>query len=258
MPDILRGLSVVVTRPASQAAGFQHLLGQAGATAVLFPVIAIVPPENQAVAKAVLAGLDAYDTAIFISANAVRFGLELLDETLQQCLRRLVIGAVGKQTAEALQQCGYPVQWVPGGAFTSEAFLALPETQQLAGRRILIFRGEGGRELLAESLQRRGASVDYVEVYRRVRPKIDANCLKQRHKQQQLDIIAITSSEGLLNLLAMLDNPDWIKTVPLLVGSQRIGETARQTGFTGSIVIADNPSDKAMMQALSHWVQECQ
>ena len=95
-----------------------------------------------------------------------------------------------------------------------------------------------------------------VDVYQRVCPKIDASQLKQHHEQQQLDIIAVTSSEGILNLVAMLDNPAWIKTLPLLVGSPRMRETARQAGFDGTLIMADNPSDEAMLQALRHWAQE--
>lgn len=258
MPEALHGLTVVITRPAHQAAHFRQQLEQAGAEVVLFPVIDISPPENPAAAQAVLARLENYDTAIFISANAVTCGLALLDAPRQQLLHQLTLGAVGKKTAGILHRYGYTAKLTPATGFTSEDFLALPETQQLAGRHILIFRGEGGRELLADTLRQRGASVDYVEVYRRICPENTTNQLKSHHEGQQLDIIAITSSEGLLNLLTLLDNPDWIKAVPLLVGSQRMVETARQAGFTGTLVIADNPGDEAMLNALMQWAQEHQ
>ncbi|MBJ6610496.1 MAG: uroporphyrinogen-III synthase [Candidatus Thiothrix moscowensis] len=256
MPETLCGLHVVVTRPAHQAARFCQLVEQAGGKVIPFPVMDIAPPHNPIAAQTLLTGLQDYDVVIFISANAVRFGLSLLDAAQRQTLQHLTLGAIGKQTAEQLQQHGYNTSLVPLSGFTSEDFLALPATQQLAGKRILIFRGEGGRELLADSLRQRGASVDYVEVYRRLRPSNAATPLKQHHENRQLDIIAITSSEGLLNLLALLDNPAWIKTLPLLVGSQRMVETARQAGFSTTLVIADNPGDEAMFQALTHWAQE--
>lgn len=259
MSETLHGLNVVVTRPAHQAAGFRHLLEQAGAQAILFPVMEVRPPTDLAAATARLSQLPSYDVALFISANAVEFGLSLLDGQQRNALQQLTLGAIGKQTAKVLQQHGFTAAWVPAQGFSSEDFLALPATQQLAGKRILIFRGEGGRELLADTLLQRGASVDYVAVYQRqgiLCPKVAASRLKHLHEHQQLDIIAITSSEGLLNLLAMLDNPDWIKTVPLLVGSQRMVDTARQAGFSGTIVIADNPGNEAMLQALTDWAQE--
>lgn len=258
MPETLHGLTVVVTRPAHQAAQFRQQLQQAGASVLLCPAISIAPPADPAVAQATLARLHDYDMLIFISANAVSFGLGLLDAAQCQQLHHLMLGAIGQRTASVLQQQGFTATLVPASGFTSEDFLAMPAVQQLAGRRILILRGEGGRELLADTLRARGAQVDYVDVYRRMRPEIDASQLKQHHDRQQLDIIAITSSEGLLNLFAMLDNPDWIKTVPLLVGSQRMVATARQAGCTGTLVIADNPGDEAMLQALRHWVQESQ
>lgn len=258
MPESLHGLSVVVTRPAHQATGFIRQLEQAGARAIPFPVIEVqaVDAFAQALARSKLARLQDFDTALFISANAVHYGVALLDTAQRGQLADLVLGAIGSKTAAALEAEGFHVSLQPLQGFTSEDFLALPEIQQLQQRQILIFRGRGGRELLAGSLQQRGAEVEYVEVYQRSRPQIDSSQLKQHHQSRRLDIIAITSSEGLLNLLAMLDNPDWIKSVPLLLGSQRMAVTARQAGFTGTLVVAENPGDGAMLAALSQWVQE--
>lgn len=257
MPDdSLHGLTVVVTRPAHQAAQFCQQLQQAGANPLPFPVIAVEGCADAGTARATLAKLATYDTVIFISSNAVKYALALLDDVQKAVLQARQIGAIGKQTAASLQQQGFQATLVPGSGFTSEDFLVLPAVQQLTGRHILIVRGEGGRELLADTLRERGAVVDYVDVYRRVRPKNDPMVLKQHHEQQQLDIIAITSGEGLLNLLELLGYPEWIKTVSLLAGSQRIAATARQAGFTGTIAIADNPGDEAMLMALRHWAQE--
>lgn len=258
MPKALHGLHIVVTRPAHQAAGFRQALEQAGASVLLLPVVEICPLDEQATIPLMLAQLSHYDTAVFISANAVEYGLQAMDAAQRAVLHTLTLGAIGKQTAKVLQQHGFTAHWVPARGFTSEDFLALPQTQHLSGRRILIFRGQGGRELLADTLRERGAQVTYLDVYQRVCPQIDASHLKYLHEQRQLDIITITSSEGLLNLLTLLNNPDWIKTVPLLVGSQRMLATARTVGFTGTICIADNPGDEAMLQALIHWVQEFQ
>jgi uroporphyrinogen-III synthase len=256
MPETLRGLTVVVTRPAHQAARFQQMLEKAGAQVLLFPLISIRLPENPAAVLAKLRQLHTYDAALFISANAVVFGVALLDAGQQQVLASLTLGAIGKKTAQALNAQGLTVHWVPASGFASEDFLALPAVQNLNGKRILLFRGEGGRELLAETLRGRGATVEYVDVYQRICPQISPVVLKQHHERQQLDIIAITSSEGIGNLLALAGDPDWIKTIPLLVGSQRMVETARQAGFTGTLVLADDPGDEAMFAALTDWVQE--
>lgn len=256
MPDTLNGLIVVVTRPPHQAARFQQMLEAAGAQVVLFPLMSIQSPGNPGQVLARLAQLHTYDVVLFISANAVAFGMALLDEGQKQVLASLTVGAIGKKTAQALNAQGLPVHWVPANGFTSEDFLALPAVQHLDGKRILIFRGDGGRELLAETLRKRGAVVEYVDVYQRICPQISPLVLKQHHEQRQLDIIAITSSEGIGNLLALAGSPDWITTIPLLVGSQRMVETARQAGFTGNLVLANDPGDEAMFAALTNWVQE--
>jgi uroporphyrinogen-III synthase len=257
MPNnTLQGLSVVVTRPAHQAVMFQQQLLQHGGRVLAYPAIAVQACTNLHQITARLAQLPDYDAAIFISSNAVQFGLALLDTSQRAQLQQLTLGAIGSKTARSLQAAGLRPVWIPPTGFTSEDFLAMPAVQHLTNRRIVIFRGEGGRELLADTLRQRGASVDYLDVYQRICPKNDISELKHHHDNQQLDIIAITSSEGLLNLLTLLGNPEWIKTVPLLVGSQRMATTARKAGFTGQMVIADNPGDEAMFAALSQWAQE--
>lgn len=256
MSDVLHGLHVVVTRPAHQAQYFQQLVETAGGKAVLFPVMAIAPIVDSTPALAKLMKLYAYDAVLFISTNAVDFGLALMTATQRQQLATLTLGAIGKKTANALRQQGLSAAWVPASGFTSEDFLAMPEVQNLSGKHILIIRGVGGREMLAEQLRQRGASVDYADVYQRMPASVSPSLLKQHHENRQLDIIAITSSEGLLNLLVLLEHPEWIKTIPLLVGSVRMAETARQAGFTGTLIIADDPGDEAMFKALVHWVQD--
>ena len=257
MPKPLIGKQIVVTRPATQAQGFTQLVQQAGGQVLAFPVLAIEAASDLVPARRVLAQVADYDVVLFISTNAVAFGLALLDEVQTQALRQgCTIGAIGKKTAQALQHHHIPVCLVPDNGYTSEDLLALPVLQDLTSRRVLIVRGQGGRETLATTLNQRGAVVDYANVYQRVCPPVNPSVLKQHHERRQLDIIAITSGEGLLNLLDLLDYPEWIKTTPLLAGSQRIAATARQAGFTGTIAIADNPGDEAMLVALRQWAQE--
>lgn len=256
MPTNLQGLSVVITRPRHQAQAFQQLLQQAGAKPLLFPLIAIEPAPDQAAVSAKLMKLYAYDTVLFISTNAVEYGLALLNARQYQQLQHLTVGAIGKKTAQLLQAHGLTVHLVPTADFTSEAFLALPQVQTLTGRHILIMRGVGGRELLAQTLQARGATVDYVEVYQRLVAKLKPEVLNQHYQQQQLDIIAITSTEGLKHLLAYRMQLPWLNTIALLVGNQRIAQQARALGFKGEIIIAADPSDQAMFNALVQCSQE--
>lgn len=257
----LQGLTVVVTRPEAQAARFRQLLAANGADVLALPLLEIRLPDDPAKVQRILARLSDYDAAIFISSNAVQYGLALLDDRQRKTLQSLTLGAIGNKTAQALKAQGLSVQWVPPAAFTSEAFLALPAVQSLAGRQILIFRGQGGRELLADTLRNRGATVDYADVYQRTCPLVDPAVLamlKQHHQQQRLDIIAVTSSEGVSNLRGVLPEESWSRQVALLLGSERMAATARQAGFAGPLIVADDPGDEAMLAALAQWVRKQQ
>lgn len=250
----LHGLHVVVTRPEAQAGRFCELLEQAGAIAHRYPVMAI---KAAPLAPANLQRLHQtayYQWAIFISANAVEHGLALLGNTAAFSHTR--IGAIGKQTAATLQSHGIKADLVPKAGFTSEDFLALPAMQALAGQRILIVRGGDGREVLADTLRQRGANVDYADVYWRICPPNPPQRLKQLHDSGQLDIISLTSSESLHNLLGLLHPSDWVKAIPLLVGSGRIAADATQAGFTNTIIVAPNPADDSMLTALREWRQD--
>ena len=256
MPKALQGMQVVVTRPVPQAHGFRQRLAQAGATAIAFPVLSIQAAADLTAAQRAFAQLSSYDIVVFISTNAVDFGLALLDNAQQSILKQQGVGAIGKKTAQALHNQGVPVRLVPEQGYTSEDLLALSALQDLTQQRVLIVRGQGGREVLADTLRQRGAVVDYADVYQRICPTVSPDLLKQHHDQQPLGIIAITSGEGLQNLLVILENPDWIKNVPLLVGSRRMADLAKQVGFKGALVIADDPGDEAMFTALAQWAQE--
>lgn len=246
----LQGLHILVTRPAHQAGAFQKLIEQAGAQAHLIPLIAIEALALNADLVQKLQTPKAYQLIIFISANAVEQGLKVLPKTL---LNQAQIGAIGQATAMTLQQHQINAQLVADKGFTSENFLALPAIQNLSNQQILIVRGLGGRELLAEQLKQRGAHVAYANVYKRFCPPDALERLKQLHQSLTLDIIALTSSEGLHALHRALSSTTkaW-QHIPLLLGSQRTAVEAQALGFKHWIM-AENPSDAAMVAALMRW-----
>ena len=250
----LQGLQVLVTRPAHQAGRFNELLLAAGAQPELFPVMAI---EAVPVAPDSLLQINhaAYDWVIFISANAVEASLKLLNN--HACLEKMKIGAIGKQTAAVLGKYGLTKIVAPEHGFTSEDFLALNALQDLHHQRVLIVRGDAGRELLADTLRQRGAQVVYANVYQRYSIGSGVK-LKQLNAEQLLDIICITSSEILQNLLQLLDTETWIYQLPLVVGSERIAAYAQHLGFNNRIIVATSPADNAMLAALIQWRQDNQ
>src|SRR5271165_142699 len=158
----LHGVGVLVTRPRQQASALCRLLEAQGARTFCLPAIEIKPMAESRLLAARLGELAEFDLIIFTSANAVRFGAALLEQR-----RDLPLAAIGPATARALNQAGYRVMVQPTDGFDSENLLQHPRLAAMAGKRILLMKGSGGRELLQDEFTRRGAHVTIAEVYRR-------------------------------------------------------------------------------------------
>ena len=245
----LNGLRIVVTRPAHQSAHLCDLINDAGGIPVALPVMAVEDPRDPAPALAVVRRIREFDIAIFVSANAVERGLALIHRH-GGVPARLQVAAVGQRTAEALlQQSGrLDIQAPP--PYNSEALLATSALQAVMGKRIAIFRGVGGRELLAETLRQRGAQVEYAEVYRRVRPNIRLADLVP--PETNIDLIMITSQDGLQNLVEMAEMEQrraWLLNIQLVAISPRVAQLAEKLGFMHPALTAAQASDEAMVAA---------
>ncbi len=245
-PQTLTGVTVVVTRPAHQAGPLCQLIEAQGGKAISFPSLEI---ESFNQPQPLLRRLEQFDMAIFISANAVEYAVPYLPTSLPA---QLILAAVGKRTATLLQQHSARPILTPTTGSDSEALLSLPPLQRIRGQRILIVRGEGGRELLAERLIERGAKVEYAEVYRRVRPDGDLGTLMNHG---QINLMTATSNESLQNLYTMATTPQrqWLLQLPLVVIGQRGAELARTLGFKYPAIAAAETSDHGLLQAMIDW-----
>lgn len=255
-PPPLAGVGVLVTRPVHQADHLCRLIEAQGGTAIRFPCLAILPPRNPEAADAVIQQLAGFSIAIFVSANAVHHALALMHRqggTLPEDLQRIAVGAA---TARALARCGAPAQRTPE-RYDSDGLLALPELQAVAGRAIVIFRGEGGRDRLGEALQARGARVTYAEVYRRDKPDLPADDLRRRLAQGEIHAAIVTSNESLRNLCEIVGKLGWpwLCHIPLIVVSERARSLARELGFSQPPLVASEASDEAIVDALLRWRQ---
>jgi len=262
----LGGRGVLVTRPAAQARELCRLIEDVGGRPVPFPTVEIRPPRNPDAARALFGA--GQDLVIFISRNAVEYALALLPDravlirdsagnsTLEASSEEVAAGsgpqlaAVGRATATAMQEADIAPQLVPESGFDSESLLALPALMEVAGKRVLIVRGEGGRAMLGRTLAQRGASVAYAEVYQRVAPDTDAAALIPEW-QQSLSFVTATSDEVLVNLLAMVPETAhrWLRGLPLAVLSERNAGTAIELGFR-IVAVAKEPSDAGLCDAL--------
>ena len=244
MPGKLNGLHILVTRPEHQAQPLCQLLQDQGAVTLRFPLINIQPISNPA--KPVKPH---YDIIIFVSNNAVSLGIPLI----QPLLGSAQIATVGKGTARLLNDKGYPATIVPSEKFDSEGLLAHPQLQNLEGKSVLIVRGEGGRPLLGDVLQQRGATVEYLAAYRRCLPALKTdNVLQHALKAHKLDIILISSVEALDNLIALTNDEqrDTILNTQLAVTHPRQAEKATGLGFKKPAIISNEPGDEALVKAL--------
>ena len=248
----LAGRHVVVTRPAGQAAHFATALTEAGAIPVLYPVLEIRELEDVSALLDVAIRLDSFDLAVFVSPNAI-------EKALAQILPRrpwpaaLRVAALGKSSERELARHGIHDVISPPLRFDSEALLELPELVDVRGRRVIIFRGDGGRELLGDTLKARGASVEYVTCYRRAMPQLDPAPLLGLWEKGQLDAVTLTSSEGLRNFYDMVGRlgQAWLKKTPAFVPHARIAEQAVTLGL--SKVIPTGPGDDGLMAGLMQY-----
>ncbi len=237
----LAGKTIVVTRPRAQAGPLAAASAAQGGQPLIFPLLEIGPAAAPQPLAAAVARLTDYSLAVFISPNAVDYALPAI---LAQGPWPVGLqpAAVGQGTVKALAAHGIAGCVAPSERFDSEALLALPEmaAERVAGRRIAIFRGDGGRELLAETLRVRGAAVDCVTCYRRSGPVDGVTPLLAAWRAGRLDALTVSSSEGLRYLVDLLnaEGHAYLQKTPVFVPHARIAENARALGLS-NIILTD-------------------
>ena len=247
MPEAdLQGVGVLVTRPRAQAAELVAAIEEHGGTAFCFPVIDIKALDTTVVSAAATA-LPQADIVIFISRNAVEYGLQYTSGGL--------IAAIGPATAAAVEAAGQIVDIQSAGGYDSEHLLAEPEFKDVAGKEIRIIRGDTGRELLANELAGRGAIVSYLSVYERRLPVVDGGMLaslEARWRQGDIAIVTVMSVQSLHNLVSLL--PDWcrqqLETTPLVTPAGRVLKEALDLYPASRPVLASGPQAHDMVQAI--------
>jgi uroporphyrinogen-III synthase len=277
MADAPQDYLIVITRPDAQAAPWAEQLQALGfncARVNLLDIMAVSDAEKIRAIKNRILDVDLYQKIIFVSQNAVEFGMGWLEDYWPQMPIGIDFFAVGATTANKLASYGVAVQDLAasaGGGMTSEDLLSAEHLQRVEGEKILIFRGCGGRGHLADELRKRGAKVDYCELYERVLPAAAPAQLLQLITDTEASsaqrLVSIHSGESLQNLLAVLAQlapPDqqrvqtWMNNNVFLVPSARIVAAVQAAGFK-RVIRAENATDKAMTAALLEYcrTQEC-
>ncbi|MGE1152898.1 uroporphyrinogen-III synthase [Pseudomonas kitaguniensis] len=239
---------VLLTRPAEESAALAASLSDVGIFSSSLPLLAIEALPVTAEQQAVFRELGRYNAVIVVSKPAARLALQQLDRPWPH----VQWFSVGAATAQVLADHGLNVEY-PQAGDDSEALLALPALREAVagpGANVLILRGEGGRELLAERLREQGASVDYLELYRRSLPAYEAGVLMQRIQLERLNGVVVSSGQGFLHLQALAGG-DWpqVAKLPLFVPSPRVCEMARAAGAE-KVVDCRGASAAALLVAL--------
>ncbi len=252
----LDGIGVLVTRPLEQARELARMIAQAGGNAILFPSIEIRCIALTPQSEMILHALHEYDLAIFISMNAAYHGLRALRSAAQWPDGCIPL-AVGEATARALRAYGLSAVIAPEDGSDSEALLRLHELQKIEGKRILIVRGLGGRELLATKLREHGARVDYFECYERALPKADPAIPLQAFSHGRVQAVTINSREGMENLFTLLGEAgySYLCDTPMFVLHPRIADRAHEKGVRE--VIVTPPGERALIESMSTYFAQC-
>jgi uroporphyrinogen-III synthase len=249
----LQGLGVLVTRPELQAMPLCRLLHTEGAETMKLPAIDIRAHGERRALAAALGPLEKFALVIFTSANAVRFGVSLLDQR-----RDLELAAIGPATARALNQAGYRVAISPHQSIDSEGLLRHPRLTHVAGERVLLVTGANGRQWLPAELDRRGAHVFSACVYERVPASPSAAVLaavQERFAAGALHVITATSLDIANHLLALVPpglRGDFERAHWLVPGA-RIAAGLRERGLQAPLLQADSAEDQDLVAALLRW-----
>ena len=250
MSRSLHGRCIAVTRPAAQSAALARLIAEHGGQPVLFPLLEIGPAADPRPLQRAVACLAEYACVIFVSPNAIDYAWPVIVAAggWPAGLRAAVIGP---SSAAQLASLGVAEVIAPASRYDSEALLESPALQAaaVAGRPILLLRGNGGRELLAETLVARGAQVDAVSCYHRSVPG-DATPISALLAERRLDALTLSSSEALRNLLALLDAAarERLRCLPVFVPHRRIAEQAAEQGLQRVVLTA--PADAGIIDGL--------
>jgi uroporphyrinogen-III synthase len=228
----LTGVGVLITRPVHQAGDLATRISELGGTPWLFPVLEISDIEIKQPLLDLIARLDSFDLAIFVSPNAVEKSIPLILGCRSWPVD-LNAATVGSGSARLLRQYGISKIVVPSDGSDSEALLRMPQLQQVQGKHIVIFRGNEGRKLLGNTLRQRGAEVEHAECYRRHKPENDPSPLLEQLRRNKIQAVIVTSSEGLDNLFDMIGETgqQLLRSSTLFTAHARIAQKAKDLGI---------------------------
>lgn len=252
---MLQNVKIIITKPEDQAIHLAEQIQQMGGIPIIFPTIKIIDVIDHTTLKNQLQNIHQIDIIIFISPTAVQKTFSLLKLISLPIPKSISILAVGSGTATALKQFNIHHVQHPQENFGSEGILDLPLLQNIKNKKIIIFKGEGGRELLADTLIQRGAKLTEIVTYKRILPTIDVNYYISEWQKSPIGLIICTSESSLQNLITLLSTAgqSWLLQQLILVSSPRLAQIVASIGFIKPPLLAKNASDEALLSTLKSW-----
>jgi len=256
MTSPLNNITLWLTRPVGQAKDLSKMLEQQGARVFHLPLMKIESlPQDKKLAKKIKK-LDQFDMAFFVSTNAAQIGMELIESQFVSLPKEIKYFSPGPTTASVLQSYGLEVAY-PEKAMSTEALLILPEIRKVLQaksskkKRAVIFRGTGGRELLANALRSKGVDVEYIELYKRTLPEYKESYLKDILKNKTPNGIIFSSAEAIYNFTVLFEKiyPAY-RDVPIFVSSLRLKELAHKIGFK-TISLLQDADDNSIVTGMT-------
>ena len=243
--------TVLATRPMTQLDELSARLEQAGFSPLPMPLIEIIAddldtPRNPAL-RGKLLDLDRYTHVIFVSRQAARIGIDMIDQLWPQLPVGIKWFSIGKGTANELRLLD--IESITNQGVDSESLLLDPNLQEMSGERVLIIKGDGGRTLLTDTLTKRGASVETLNLYQRTMPTYTDEAINHLCSVT-IDAILITSGEAIQNLAKLSDQLGLFANTLIIVPSKRVAKIGFELGFT-DIMVAKGADDVSMIETLS-------
>jgi len=253
----LFGKRVLVTRDASQSDSMVAALREAGAHAIVAPMIELAPPESWHEVDAALDGIEGYDAILITSANAIRFFAARAGERDVALARPgLHFLCVGPRTAEVTRAAGIPVHLMPENRFDAEGLVdEIVKHLPPRGRRFLFPCADKARDVLPERLRAEGGRVDSVTVYRTRAAATPPGALRRILVDEGVDVLTFTSPSTVVNFAERLDEESRAAAERCTVAA--IGpvtaEALREVGLAPQ-VLAERAGVRELVAALEGWV----
>jgi len=251
----LQGRRILICRPEPEAQRLAQAFQAAGAEVRQMPLVAREPLPETPERRAILQDLDSFSHIIAVSPYTASLLLEEIEHWWPQIPMGIHWYGVGSGTAGVFARHGLKPR-KPASGWTSEALLTMPTLKNLSNEKVLLARGENGRELIRQTLEQRGARITVLPLYRRFRPYYAANELQDNFAVFQPEVIIALSGETLNNLIDVGSSfQQTLQEALLVVPAERVSEQARNSGFR-NVLVPEGLADQDLVTSVASWFMQ--